>query len=234
MAPQETPDPDWQAMLEGDDRDAFEALVRPYVDDLFRSARHDLEYYVAQGHLRERDFTPEEVTGEALIQAWQRRRQRPETMSLRGWLLGTQYRALRGLVERQKAYRHNKALSLDAPVPPGGPEGFDTQEWFYEWRQPFSQLVWEDVIPGEEPVDLEIPLERGQVRSLPNPDAYHVLMLHDAFEVPLPEVAFTMERAPNEVAEELGQARANLRERMIEDPPPEADDVPAPPEGSDE
>ena len=234
MASPENTHADWQAMLESDDRDAFEALVKPYMDDLFRSARHDLEYYVAQGHLHERDFTPEEVAGEALIQAWQRRHQRPDEMSLRGWLLGTQYRALRGLVKRLKTYRHNKALSLDAPIPPDGPEGFETQEWFYEWRQPFSQLVWEDVIPGEKPVNLEIPLERGQVQSLSNPDAYHVLMLHDAFEVPLPEVAFTMERAVDALAEELGQARANLRERMIEDPPPGADDVPAPPEGSDE
>lgn len=233
MAQQHERPADWQAVLQNDDRDAFEALVEPYMDDLLRAAQHDLAYYVAQGHLHERDFTPEEIAGEALIHAWQHRRRRPEEMSLRGWLLGTQYRALRGLVKRQKDYRHDKALSLDAPVPPSGPEGEDAQEWFYEWYQPDNRFTWEEAIPGDQPVDIEVPLRGEKAKLLENENAYHVLMMHDEFKMPLPEVAFVMGRTTDELAEKLGQARVSLRERLAGDGPSAADDHPAPPEGSD-
>lgn len=234
MAQQQEQHADWQHVLENDDRDAFEALVKPYIDDLLRSARHDLDYYILQGHIQEDDLTPEEVVGEALIHAWQHRRQRPEKMSLRGWMLGTQYRVLRGLVKLQKDYRQDKAASLDAPIPPAGPEGLDTQEWFYEWYQPDDRFTWEDVIPGDQPVDMEVPLGREKARLFSDEDVYHVIMMHDEFKMSLPEVAFTMNRAVDELAEELSQARANLRERGIEATPPEMMDYPAPPEGSDE
>ena len=234
MPPQREPHADWQRVLEHDDRDAFEALAQTHVDDLLHSARHDLDYYVLQGHIQESDLTPEEVVGEALIHAWQHRRQRPEKMSLRGWLLGTQYRVLRGLVKRQKDYRRDKAVSLDAPVPPAGPEGFDTQEWFYAWYQPDNHFTWEDVIPGDRPVDVEVPLDQENARLFSDEDVYHVIMMHDEFEMSLPEVAFTMGRAVDELAGQLNQARANLRERGIRATPPEAMDHPAPPDGSDE
>ena len=233
MAQQQAQRAEWERVLEHDDRDAFEALAQPHLDDLLRSARHDLDYYVLQGHLHKGDFTPEEVVGEGLIHAWKHRRQRPDGMSLRGWLLGTQYRVLRGMVKRQKDYRRDKAVSLDAPVPPAGPEGFDTQEWFYAWYQPDNDLTWEDVIPGDEPVDVEAPLEPEKARLSPDEDAYHVIMMHDEFEMSLPEVAFTMSRSVDKLAEELSQARVNLRERGIRATPPENLDHPAPPEGSD-
>ena len=197
-------------------KDAFEEAVAPHLEALDKAARRSLKFYHRQGHLQPRDLTPEEVVGETLIRAWEHRRQRPPKMPLRSWLLGTQFRVLRGLVRRQVRYRRDKAVSLDAPLPtdPGAhPAGDDVQEWFYAWYQPDALLVWEDVIPAQRPVDYEISLDDDVLPT--EPDSYHVLMMHDEFEMALPEVAFSLGRTLDETAELLDQARATLHERMI-------------------
>ncbi len=209
---------DWRSALHDGDEDAFRQHVEAHMQTLLKAARHDLTYYVRQGDLHRDDFTPEEVVGEALLQAWQRRDRVPEKMGLRAWLMSTLYRSLRGLVRRQKQYRHEKAISLDAPLPPD-PETFDTQEWFWDWYQPDEYLTWEDVTPSQEPVDFEISLLDTEETLALEPESRHVLVMHDEFEMALPEVAFAMGRAVNETAELLEQARASLRERLVTSQP---------------
>lgn len=236
--PKEPPEPAleaWQQVMREGDRDSFHQMVDPYVDLLLKHARHELDYYIAQDYLRDGDFTAEEIVGETQIYAWEHREHCPERMSLRGWLLGTQHRLLRGLVAQQQAYRQDKALSLDEELPIN-PAEFHTQEWFQEWFQPDSELYWEDVIPSQEPVDIEVDLdEEGRMGPLQGDDtARHALLMHDEFEMPLPEVAFTLSRPVNETAGLIELARAPSRERIPLDTAIGEDDQPAPPEGSDE
>jgi DNA-directed RNA polymerase specialized sigma24 family protein len=224
-----------QTSLSEIDEDRFRALVRPYTDVLIRAARSGLEFYQHQGAIREEDFTPEEVTGEALIKAWDLRERRPEAMSLRGWLLGVQHRVLVGMVEQHRAYQDDNAISLDTSAGPNE-DADDVQEWFWDWYQPDSELIWEDVTPSGDPVDYEVSLDgegREAVRAL-DPDTRHVLTMHDEFEMPLPEVAYTMNLAVNEVAALLSQARASLRERIGGEEGIRETDHPAPPDGADE
>ena len=224
---------DWQAVFEEGDKDAFHEIAEAYTDTLLAAARKALTFYLKQGHLHPRDLTPEEVAGETLAHAWAHRTQRPQQMGPRAWLLGTEYRVLRGLVERQMAYRRDKAISLDAPIPTDTAHraGDDTQEWFYEWYQPDAVTTWEDVTPGQEPLDYEVNLEEGADLFSENPDAYHVLILHDEFEMSLPEVAFSMGRGVEETAELLDQARATFRERIGSEAPVRETDHPATPSG---
>lgn len=225
----------WQEILDSGDEDRFQEVVRPHMDTLLRAAEHDLAYYVTQGYLHQDDLTAEEVTGEALIYAWDHRQRRPEKMSLRGWLLGSQYRVLQAMVEQTKSYREEKAISLDEPIPeePNDPDDA-VQEQFWEWYQPDIQITWEDVVPSYEPVDYEVPLSATHETFELDPDSRHVLMMHDEFEMSLPEVAFIMGNQVNETAERLQQARATLHERMVDQPLREEVTPPAPPEGSDE
>ena len=221
-----------QKIIETRDEDAFRELVNRHMKILTRVARHELDYYVFEGYLHRNDLTPEELVGETLIYAWGHLDQRPSGMSLRGWLLGIEYRMVQKLVEQQRRYRDEKAVSLDAPLPMQ-PDAQDKQEWFWEWFQPEAELTWEDVVPGEQPIDHEVPLYEMRDTFALEPEARHVLMMHDEFEVPLPEVAFAMNRAVNETAQLVDAARASLRERMATREPSDAVDHPAPPEGSD-
>lgn len=219
---------DRHEILEVSDKDAFRQLVEPHTKEMLRAAAQDLEFYVDRGFLHEDDFTPEEIVGEALIHTWEHRDVKPRQMGLRAWLLGTQYRVMRGMVNNLRAYRREKSLSLDAPIP-DNPAAHDTEEWFWDWYQPDRELIWEDVIPSQEPDDVEVALDddredlREQVDEARDLDpteeeaeARHVLIMHDEFEMSLPEVAFTINRSPIAVAEVLEKARAGLRERENE------------------
>jgi RNA polymerase sigma-70 factor (ECF subfamily) len=224
-----TPDADWRDALAHDDEDAFRAAVKPYMDDLIAAAGNDLGYYESQDYLNQEDFTPEEVVGETLIHAWSHRERRPEDMDLRNWLLGVQYRVLRRLVARQRAYREDKVVSLDETLPTQ-PETYAEGEWFAEWHDPETGgVTYDEIIPSAQPVDLELDLREETQRANLDPDSYHVLMLHDEFEMALPQVAATMNRSVREMADLLDAARATFQDRHAETPITEADH-PAPPD----
>lgn len=228
MAVNETPPAqNWEEILERSNQDEFQRLVEPYTEIMLRSARRDLNFYREQEVLHEDDFTPEEIVGEALIHAWQHRDVRPEKMSLQAWLLGTQHRVTRGLVNRLRGYRHEKNISLDEPVPTD-PDAQDTQEWFWDWYQPEQELTWEDVIPASDPEDIEVSLGGDREDLLEDVDARHAIVLHDEFEMSLPEVAFTINRSPEAVADLIERARAGMAKRgageegeAVEHPPHE-------------
>lgn len=225
--------PHWHATLQDGDKAAFQDLVEQHLETLTEAAAEALDYYVRQGHLHRNDFNAEEIVGAGLIQAWEHRERAPEQMSLPGWLLGTQYRTLRGMVQRWRQYRAEKALSLDAPLPVND-VAYDTQEWFWDWYQPEKALTWEDVTPTQRQVDVEVPLEGGR-EALQDPDTWHVLTMHDHFEMDVNEVAFIMGRSVNETAGLIEEARTTLRTRMGADTSSEIreTDHPNPPPGSD-
>lgn len=220
------PSDDWQAVLDRDDEAAFQDLVRPHIENLRRAAQHDLDYYVTQGDLHEHDLTPEEVVGETLIYTWEHRAQRPTDISLLGWLMGTQYRVLRDMVEARRQYRADKAISLDAQIPADAKsQGFqDRRQYGYK---PDEVLIWEDVVAGYEPSDIEAPLFTNEDTFHLDPESRHVVMMHDEFDVPLPDIASAMHQAVRDTEALLEQARTSLRERQGEPgeaspPPPES------------
>ena len=218
---------DWKAVRTAENVDQFQSIVEPHVDTLRQAAHDDLAYYTHQGLIHENDLTPEEVVGEALLYAWDHRAQRPETMSLRGWLLGMQHRVTRSLVDDIAEYRNDKAISLDEEIPPDARgRGEQTRLGQYGW-QPEVNITWENVTPGREPRDVEAPLFTNRDTFALDPDTRHVVMMHDEFDMPLPEVASTMNRTVEETAALLEQARATLRER-IESPP--SSESPPPPD----
>jgi DNA-directed RNA polymerase specialized sigma24 family protein len=216
------------------DEDRFRELVKPYMDTLLRAAGEALEFYQLQGVVREGDLTPEDVTGEALIHAWDLRARRPGGMSLRGWLLGVQHRALIGLVERHRVYQEDMAISLDAEAAPMN-AGDAPQEWFWDWFQPDEELTLEDITPAYDPVDFDLVLDQEERDVLRDMDdtSRHVLLMHDRYDMSLPEVAFTMQESLNDLSRVLERARATLRERTGGGQDIRETDHPAPPAGSD-
>ncbi len=225
-------DQEWQRLLENDDENAFREIVEPVIPTMTRVARRELAFYLRQRRIHPQDTSPESVVGEALLQAWQHRKQRPERMSLRGWLLGVQHRVLRGLVEKQQQYREDKAISLDKPLPLET-AAEDSQEWFWDWYQPDGEITWEDVTPGSTLEEVELSIENDIDGVFEDEEQERVLMMHDEFRMPLPEVAFTMNRSVQEIADLVDRARATLRERGVSDSEIRETDEPAPPSAAD-
>lgn len=223
---------EWSKIVDSGDEDAFRNMVEPHLPTLVRLARRELAFYVAQRQIHPGDFTPEEIAGETWINAWRHRESRPEKMSLRGWLLGIQHRVLKGLVHQQRAYRAEKAISLDEPLPPDVAT-HHTEEWFWDWYQPENELTWEDVTPASTPSDVELSLEESLDEVFADEDEARVLMMHDEFRMPLPEVAFTLNRSSKEVGDLLAGARASLRQRGVGINPIEEVDEPRSPDSAD-
>ena len=229
MEEQERESRELQSVVHEDD---FKRLVEPYVPTLIRLARRELAYYVAQRQIHPGDFTPEEVAGQAWIYAWQHRARKPEGMSLRGWLLGVTHRMLAGLVQQQQRYREEKAISLDDPLPINVASEH-SEEWFWDWHHPDSELRWEDVTPAV-PDDVELTLDDFDDDSIIADEVdRHALMMHYEFAVPVPEVSYIINRAAREVGELIASARVSLAERgMGQDEIAEVDE-PTPPRAAD-
>ncbi len=201
-------DREWEAVLDGDHQ-AFRRLVEPHLDELVEAARRDISYYVALDMLSPDDLTPEELVGETLLRAWRDRFRRPRHLSLRGWLLGTQDRVLRRIVQRLQLERELVTLSLEQPYYPETPI-YDDEESFWEWYQPDDVTTWEDVIPDESELIGE-ELEADQELLL-RPDERRVLLLNDHHRLSLKEIASIMNLSVQQTAEMLTQARRQVQQ----------------------
>ncbi len=210
----------WTRALDGD-RDAFEEAIAPHHDTLMSGAQRKIAARIDAGELREKALTAEELVGETMIRAFDHRDQyEPEQMSFRAWLLGIQYRTLNRLIRDEHSYDDQKALSLDAEVPTN--DDYDAvQESFYEFQLPFDVTTYAEMIPSQQPDDVEIdprgraltPEERDYLDASGLPaEQRHLVEFHDEFELSLPEIAQIMEYSLRDTAEALGEARMHVRQ----------------------
>lgn len=216
-----TPSDAWTQALAGD-RDAFQSAVAPHQSRLLAAARRQIQAEVAAGTLRPDALTHEELVGEALVQAWERRESFDDALlSFRAWLLGLQTRALARFARQESRYTTAKAVSLDEEVPAN--EDHDAVgEALYEFRQPFDVTTYADLIPGSTPVDIEAgdgdtsPLSEAELAALDgaslDPDSRTAVLLHDEFELSLEETAQILDASLKDTASALNLARVTLRE----------------------
>ena len=230
----------WRRALDGD-RDAFNKAVAPYQDALTDAANRQL--HIQRDDIDGEpdagsgiDMTPEELVGETLVRAWENREgYDADGLSFRSWLLGLQTRALARFVRREERYARRKAISLDEELPTNEDQDA-VEEGFYEFRQPFDVDTFEEIIPAVSPADPSVDGYREADLSDEDRElladatfrgaARQVTVLHDEFEVSLPEVAQIIDASLKDTAAMLNLARAGMLSRLgsIDD---EHDDDPA-------
>ena len=243
------PDPSdaWTRALSGD-RDAFNEAIAPYQEELLDAARRQIAVQRQNALLSEDALTSEELAGETLVRAYDRRETYDaDRMTMRAWLLGLQTRTLMSLARDEATYDDRTPISLDQPVPTG--EDTDAvEEAFYEFREPFDVLTYNDLVPGAIAADAS-PVEQGTsdlTDDDDNPDgptdgeapnaltadaqadqvgrAHQALLLHDEFDLSLTEVARIFDESVKDIAENVSAARAGLLERMGSEPDASGDD----------
>lgn len=216
-----TPSDAWPQALAGD-RDAFQAAVEPHQSRLLAAARRQIATEIAAGTLRPDALTPEELVGEALVKAWERRsRFDADQLSFRAWLLGLQTRALSRFARQEARYTQAKAVSLNEEVP-ANEDNDAVGEALYEFRQPFDVTTYADLIPGSTPVDIETgggdtaALTDDELAALDgaslDPDSRTAVLLHDEFDLSLSETAQILDASLKDTASTLNLARVTLRE----------------------
>jgi RNA polymerase sigma-70 factor, ECF subfamily len=140
-SPQQTPAPDagvWERCMNGD-RQAFQQLALPHLDELFAAAQRDLRYHVLLGDLRQHDLSPEELVGETLLRAWRDRLRKPASLGIRPWLLGLQFRVLTRIIRQERLLQRLVSTSLEAPAPE--PPIYDDDESFWGGSSPTRWFV---------------------------------------------------------------------------------------------
>lgn len=198
----------WQRALDGN-RDAFEEALAAHTDTLRAAAERQLavERDVVSDEPVDRsavvDLTPDELVGETLLRAWDLRARFDGTrLGFRAWLLGLQTRSLARYAQREDRYARRKAISLDEELPSNEDQDA-VGEQFYEFRQPFDVDTYEEVIVGEEPADPVLGSEARQA-----------VVLHDEFDVSLPDVAQILDVSLKDAAAEMNLAREGLAARL--------------------
>lgn len=196
----------WQKSLCGD-RDAFQRLVTPHLDELFTAAYRDIRYHSAAGDLREDDLAPEELVGETLLRAWRDRHRRPSSLETRPWLLGLQFRVLTRIVRQEQLLKRLLSVSLEAPTPPA--PVYDDDESFWEWFQPDEMLRWEDAIPSDTSAELPAELFEQDVAGL-SPLARQVAVFRYFHHLTVGEIASGLGLSANRVSQFWREARSLL------------------------
>lgn len=176
----------WERSLDGD-RQAFQQLVSSSLDELFAAAQRDIRYHVALGDLRHPDLAPEELVGETLLRAWRDRRRKPQSLPIRPWLLGLQFRVLTRIVRQERLLKRLISTSLETPVPAA--PIYDDDESFWEWFQPDEMVRWEDILSSDATADPALELFDQDVSGL-SPMARQVLVLRQIHHLTFAEIAF--------------------------------------------
>jgi hypothetical protein len=94
------------------------------------------------------------------------------------------------------------------------------EESFYEFNDPFDVTTYEELIPAQSPMDVEVDPhsrlsdeERARLAEADlSPQHRQVIELHDEFDLSLSEVAQILERSLHDVAEDVGTARVHVRQ----------------------
>ena len=217
----------WRRALDGD-RDAFEEALSPHLDTLRQAARRQLavERDLVSGEVVDGeaavDLTPDELVGETMVRAWDRRdRFDGDRMGFRAWLLGLQTRSLARVAQREARYTRRKVISLDAEVPVN-PTQDAVEEDFYEFRQPFDVDTYEEIIASTAPADVTT-LDSDELTDDDraaladasfDADAAQAVVLHDEFEVSLSEVAQILNASLKDAAAEMNLARGGMLARL--------------------
>ncbi len=188
------------------DQMAFEALVRPYQNDLL------IHCYRMLGSLSD----AEDLVQEALLRAWEKRETLSSPASYRSWLyrIATNLclNALRSIPRRSLPHDTHPPSDPHSPLLPRLQEPV--------WLEPFPDMLFAD--QGSDPEDRAIQSERLSLAFLValqhlTPMQRAILLLREVLEWPAVEVAEWLNLSVPAVNSALQRARRTLHELHKED-----------------
>lgn len=206
-------------------RALFLALVGRHLKSLYHFVRHRLGYLEAVGDVLPGELTADEIVDAVLLRAYREFVKDPRERQIKGWLLGLAREQLDAEVERLKAWRTRTPVRTEHDYPDTPPT-----EWVstlgdetLDFHELDEDLKIEDVIP-----DIEAPTPGEQVETrelrwcvdtalagMPAEWRRAVLLRHVEGLTGV-ELARALRRSELETRRILEQARAYLRQKLVE------------------
>lgn len=113
--------------------------IKPYLDDLYHFAIHEITYLQAIGDLTPDDMLPDELVDAVIVFAFEQQNKKPENLDTKAWLYQLAIDILDKEIESSQSRRQQ--ISLETVI---ADEDIDTT--IYEFYQPDEVLKLEDLI----------------------------------------------------------------------------------------
>jgi RNA polymerase sigma factor (sigma-70 family) len=206
-------------------RGLFFALVSQHLKSLYHVVRHELGYLQAVGDVLPSELTVDEVVDAVLLSAYREFVKDPRERKVKSWLLGLAREHLRAEVARLKAWRARTPVRTEQDFPDTPPT-----EWVstlgdetLDFHELDEDLKVEDVIPD---IDAPSPEEQAEIRELQwcvgtalagmPAEWRRALLLRHVDGLAGVELAKALDRSEPETRRILEQARAYLRQKLVE------------------
>jgi RNA polymerase sigma-70 factor (ECF subfamily) len=208
-------------------RQRFMSLVRERLSELYDYVRHELAAREAVGNLVPDDLTPDDVVDDVILRAYREFVRNPEEQPGDDWLRRLAKERIRSEVRRRRWEReHGMHIEDDIPETSPSEDAAMLGEQILYFHQPDEDLRVEDVIqdpsapvPGDDDDDDERRALRRcvDVALAELPRLWRrTLVLRHMKGLTIGEIARVLHLPEAEVRRTAAQARAFLRQRLLE------------------
>ncbi|WP_141521670.1 hypothetical protein [Novosphingobium sp. PC22D] len=187
-------------------RDAFMNMVRANLPSLMDAAARELAYREATGELSSGQLTEVDLIAETLFKAWRSRKQKPDLLEPRIWLIGLMHATAEVLVAKEAESLPPGLLSIEEVI--HEKPAHDPDADFWEWFQPDEVLRREDQIPDA----TSLPQEREEI-ALRSPSLQKLTgtpkeaaVLHLVHKLEIVEVAQFLQLPLQQVRDDIQKA----------------------------
>ena len=206
-------------------RELFLALIGQHLKPLYHVVRHELGYLQAVGDVLPSELSADEVVDAVLLRAYREFVKDPRERKVKSWLLGLAREHLRAEVARLNAWRARTPVRTEQDFPDTPPT-----EWVstlgdetLDFHELDEDLKVEDVIPD---IDAPTPEEHAETVELRwcvstalagmPAEWRRALLLRHVDGLAGVELAKALDRSEPETRRILEQARAYLRQKLVE------------------
>lgn len=205
-----------------DQQPTFLLLLKPHLDGLRKTIGREIHNLEINEHIHRGSFSTEDLINETLLRAWKNYHKRPKDISTDQWLLRILFQIVKEAVKKEKSFVALAEVLKPSQEADYDPD-FDSDQWWWSQIEPRDDILYEDLLPGEEiPVALKhltqaeenekltqilnrLPQKERQIISLFTLDGYHISEIAKIMNLSDKEIKLTMEKAKNKIRDLLAE-----------------------------
>lgn len=205
-----------------DQQSAFILLLKPHLDGLRNTIGREIHNLEIKEHIHRGSFSTEDLINETLLRAWKNYHKRPKDISMDQWLVRILFQIIKEAVKKEKSI-----VALSEALEPSQESDyepdFDSDQWWWSQIEPKDDILYEDLLPGEEiPLALKhltqaeendkltqilnrLPQNERQVISLFALDGYNLSEIAKITNLSEKEIKLSIEKAKNNIRNLLAE-----------------------------